>query len=172
MFAAMRLASSLVSSSPLRLILEIDAGEGRSEHTRSIWMDTEVSPQAPMLDQDLTVDAIIVGSGIGGLSTAYELALEGRKVAVLDRGPIAGGITARTTAHLTSLCDGSFKNLIDVQGLDAAKQFYQSGAVPICASTHARTAGNRQSAGNAWPVVSAKPRHSAWWRRRTANARL
>jgi glycine/D-amino acid oxidase-like deaminating enzyme/nitrite reductase/ring-hydroxylating ferredoxin subunit len=101
------------------------------ERTRSIWMDTEVSPRTPMLDQDLTVDTVIVGSGIAGLSTAYELALEGRKVAVLDRGPIAGGITARTTAHLTSLCDESFKNLIDVQGLDAAKQFYESQAASI-----------------------------------------
>jgi glycine/D-amino acid oxidase-like deaminating enzyme/nitrite reductase/ring-hydroxylating ferredoxin subunit len=101
------------------------------ERTRSIWMDTEVAPQAPMLDQDLTVDTVIVGSGIAGLSTAYELALEGRKVVVLDRGPIAGGITARTTAHLTSLCDDSFKSLIDVQGLDAAKQFYESQAASI-----------------------------------------
>jgi len=50
---------------------------------------------------------------------------------VLDRGPIAGGITARTTAHLTSLCDESFKNLINVQGLDAAKQFYESQAASI-----------------------------------------
>jgi glycine/D-amino acid oxidase-like deaminating enzyme/nitrite reductase/ring-hydroxylating ferredoxin subunit len=101
------------------------------ERTRSIWMDVEVSPRAPMLDQDLTVDTVIVGSGIAGLSTAYELSLEGRKVAVLDRGPITGGITARTTAHLTSLCDESFKNLIDVQGLDAAKRFYQSQAASI-----------------------------------------
>src|SRR4051794_10449401 len=101
------------------------------ERTRSIWMDIEVSPRAPMLDQDLNVDTVIVGSGIAGLSTAYELSLEGRKVAVLDRGPIAGGITARTTAHLTSLCDESFKSLVDVQGLDAAKTFYESQAASI-----------------------------------------
>src|SRR3954462_10803197 len=101
------------------------------ERTRSIWMDTEVSPRAPMLDQDLTVDTVIVGSGIAGLSTAYELALEGRKVAVLDRGPITGGITARTTANLTPLCDESFKSLVDVQGLDAAKTFYESQAASI-----------------------------------------
>jgi glycine/D-amino acid oxidase-like deaminating enzyme/nitrite reductase/ring-hydroxylating ferredoxin subunit len=101
------------------------------ERTRSIWMDTEVYPQAPMLDQDLTVDTVIVGSGIAGLSTAYELSLEGRKVAVLDRGSIAGGMTARTTAHLTSLCDESFKKLIQVQGLEVAKQFYESQAASI-----------------------------------------
>src|SRR3954463_4909134 len=101
------------------------------ERTRSIWMDTVVSPRASMLDRDLTVDTVVVGSGIAGLSTAYELALEGCKVAVLDRGPIAGGITARTTAHLTSLCDESFKSLIDIQGLEAARQFYESQAASI-----------------------------------------
>jgi glycine/D-amino acid oxidase-like deaminating enzyme/nitrite reductase/ring-hydroxylating ferredoxin subunit len=102
-----------------------------AEHSRSIWMDTGVAPRAPMLDQDLSVDTVIVGSGIAGLSVAYELAIEGRKVAILDRGPIAGGITARTTAHLTSLCDESFKSLIEVQGLEAAKIFYESQAAAI-----------------------------------------
>src|SRR5205085_8972187 len=64
-----------------------------AERTRSIWMDIEVAPRAPMLDQDLSVDTVIVGSGIAGLSVAYELAVKGRKVAVLDRGAIAGGMT-------------------------------------------------------------------------------
>src|SRR4051812_14602146 len=101
------------------------------ERTRSIWMDTEVAPWAPMLDRDLTCDTVVVGAGIAGLSTAYELAMLGRRVVVIDRGPIGGGITARTTAHLTSLCDESFAGLIDVQGLAAAKQFYESQAASI-----------------------------------------
>src|ERR1041384_1481166 len=98
------------------------------ERTRSIWMDTQVFPEASPLKQDITADTVIVGSGIAGLSTAYELSAKGQKVVVLDRGPIAGGITARTTAHLTSLCDESFAQLVDVRGLDIAKQFYASQA--------------------------------------------
>jgi glycine/D-amino acid oxidase-like deaminating enzyme/nitrite reductase/ring-hydroxylating ferredoxin subunit len=101
------------------------------ERTQSIWTDTEVAPQAPMLDRDISADIVVVGSGIAGLSTAYELTAQGRKVVVLDRGPIGGGITSRTTAHLTSLCDESFASLIDLQGLDVAKQFYQSQAASI-----------------------------------------
>src|SRR5215210_5939749 len=50
------------------------------ERTRSIWMDTEVFPQAARLEQDVTADTVVVGSGIAGLSTAYELALQGQKV--------------------------------------------------------------------------------------------
>ena len=52
-------------------------------------------------------------------------------MAILERGPIAGGMTARTTAHLTSLCDESFKSLIDVQGLETAKLFYESQSAAI-----------------------------------------
>jgi glycine/D-amino acid oxidase-like deaminating enzyme/nitrite reductase/ring-hydroxylating ferredoxin subunit len=101
------------------------------ERTRSIWMDVEVAPDAAPLDGDTTADTVVVGSGIAGLSTAYELAAQGQKVVVLDRGPIAGGITARTTAHLTSLCDESNKSLIDVRGEEVAKEFHASQAASI-----------------------------------------
>ena len=101
------------------------------ERTRSLWMDVEVYPQARRLQQDINADTVVVGSGIAGLSTAYELAAAGQKIVVLDRGPIAGGMTARTTAHLTSLCDDSFASLIQVRGLDAAKQFHASQAASI-----------------------------------------
>jgi glycine/D-amino acid oxidase-like deaminating enzyme/nitrite reductase/ring-hydroxylating ferredoxin subunit len=95
------------------------------ERTRSLWMDTEVARASP-LREDVSADAVIVGSGIAGLSTAYELATRGLKVVVLDRGPIGKGMTARTTAHLSSLCDDSFDSLISRRGLDAAKGFFES----------------------------------------------
>ena len=103
----------------------------KSEHTRSIWMDVDVFPQAKQLAGDATADTVIVGAGIAGLSTAYELAMQGQKVVVLDRGPIGGGITARTTAHLSSICDDSFASLIKLRGLDVAKQFYASQTASI-----------------------------------------
>jgi hypothetical protein len=68
--------------------------------SRSLWKDMKVAPRAVRLHGDRTCDTIIVGSGIAGISTGYELALAGQKVIVIDRGPIAGGITAKTTAHL------------------------------------------------------------------------
>ena len=62
------------------------------ERTRSLWMDVSVA-DVPQLRKNVTADTVIVGSGIAGLSTAYELALKGQKVVVLDRGRIAGGMT-------------------------------------------------------------------------------
>jgi glycine/D-amino acid oxidase-like deaminating enzyme/nitrite reductase/ring-hydroxylating ferredoxin subunit len=101
------------------------------ERTVSLWMDVEVAPDATPLRKGITVDTVVVGSGIAGLSTAYELSLQGQKVAVLDRGPIGKGMTARTTAHLTSLCDDSFDSLITMRGEDLAKVFYESHSAAI-----------------------------------------
>jgi glycine/D-amino acid oxidase-like deaminating enzyme/nitrite reductase/ring-hydroxylating ferredoxin subunit len=100
------------------------------EASRSIWMDTVVA-DAPPLDESIHADTVVVGSGITGLSTAYELACRGRKVVVLDRGRIGGGMTSRTSAHLTSLSDDGFETLIRVHGLQGAKTFYASHAAAI-----------------------------------------
>ena len=71
------------------------------ERTRSLWVsDVELAPQAKRLAEDLTCDVVVVGSGIAGLSVAYELSQIGKSVVVLDRGSIGGGMTSRTTAHV------------------------------------------------------------------------
>jgi glycine/D-amino acid oxidase-like deaminating enzyme/nitrite reductase/ring-hydroxylating ferredoxin subunit len=132
------------------------------ERTRSIWMDTEVFPKASRLQDNITADVVVIGSGIAGLSTAYELAAQGRKVVVLDRGPIGAGITARTTAHLTSLCDESFATLIDVQGLEAARQFYASQAASIdrieqILQTESIDCGFRRLDGYLFPALGTDP---------------
>jgi glycine/D-amino acid oxidase-like deaminating enzyme/nitrite reductase/ring-hydroxylating ferredoxin subunit len=101
------------------------------ERSRSVWMNIRVAPDAKPLDGDASADTVVVGSGIAGLSTAYELAARGQTVIVLDRGAIGSGMTARTTAHLTSLCDDSFDSLINKRGVDVAKQFYLSQASAI-----------------------------------------
>src|SRR5260370_42248345 len=71
-----------------------------AEHTNSIWMATSEIPVLPALSADMKSDVCIVGAGITGLTTAYLLGLEGKSVVVLDAGPIGGGETSRTTAHL------------------------------------------------------------------------
>jgi glycine/D-amino acid oxidase-like deaminating enzyme len=63
----------------------------------------------------------IVGAGIAGLSTAYQCVRAGLKVIVLDDGPIGGGETSRTTAHLSNAYDDRYHNLERVLGADAAR---------------------------------------------------
>jgi hypothetical protein len=89
-------------------------------------MNTEVAPEATPLGQDESADVVVVGAGIAGLATAYELSRQGSNLVVLDRGPIAQGMTARTTAHLSSVCDDSFEALIKLKGVALAKIFHAS----------------------------------------------
>src|ERR1700731_5192982 len=101
------------------------------KRSRSLWMDIEVAPDARELDADRWCDTIVIGSGIAGMSTAYELALEGQRVIVVDRGKIAGGITARTSAHLAPLCDDLTSAMIDLRGEETSRQFYESQAAAV-----------------------------------------
>jgi glycine/D-amino acid oxidase-like deaminating enzyme/nitrite reductase/ring-hydroxylating ferredoxin subunit len=92
-----------------------------AERSRSLW-GKSASVHAPPLAADATTDVAVVGAGIAGLSIAYELARAGRGVIVRDRGPIGGGMTARTTGHLASELDDYYHVLIDTVGLEAARQ--------------------------------------------------
>src|SRR5256885_16754414 len=99
--------------------------------SRSLWMDIDVAPNARPLQSDKECDVAVIGSGIAGISTAYELAIEGQQVVVVDRGKIAGGITARTTAHLAPLCDDLTSAMISLRGEEIARLFYESQAAAI-----------------------------------------
>jgi glycine/D-amino acid oxidase-like deaminating enzyme/nitrite reductase/ring-hydroxylating ferredoxin subunit len=99
--------------------------------SKSLWMDIEVTPDAGALDGDQTCDVAIIGSGIAGISTAYELALKGQQVVVVDRRRIASGITARTSAHLAPLCDDLTSEMIKLRGEETSRAFYESQAAAV-----------------------------------------
>src|SRR5712672_2233771 len=88
-------------------------------------------PDAGELEENRSCDTVVVGAGMAGISTAYELAIEGQKVVVIDRGAIAGGITARTSAHLAPLCDDLTSAMIKVRGEDISRAFYESQAAAV-----------------------------------------
>src|SRR5918993_759426 len=84
--------------------------------TRSVWMATAKMPAEPKLAEDEGTDVCIVGGGIAGLTTAYELTKAGKRVVVLDDGPTAGGETARTTAHLAFYIDDGLTEIESPHG--------------------------------------------------------
>ena len=58
------------------------------ERSISCWMDRAPVIEASTLNEDESCDVVLVGAGIAGLSTAYELARLGRSVVVIDRGAV------------------------------------------------------------------------------------
>ena len=88
---------------------------------RSIWAATSPLPQFSPLEENVHVDACVVGAGIAGLTTAYMLARAGKRVAVIDDGPVAGGITQMTTAHLSNALDDRYFELEKLHGREGAR---------------------------------------------------
>jgi glycine/D-amino acid oxidase-like deaminating enzyme/nitrite reductase/ring-hydroxylating ferredoxin subunit len=91
-----------------------------AQRTRSVWAQ-EPTAAPPALSTDLVADVVIVGAGMGGVTAAYLLARQGRKVVVLDAGVPGGGMTGRTTAHLVSALDDRWYDLISIRGEDDAR---------------------------------------------------
>jgi glycine/D-amino acid oxidase-like deaminating enzyme len=90
-------------------------------HHQSIWTATAALPQFTPLEQNVQVDVCVVGAGIAGLTTAYLLARAGRRVAVLDDGPVAGGMTMATTAHITNMLDDRYFEVEKLHGREGAR---------------------------------------------------
>src|SRR5882672_5595205 len=99
--------------------------------TVSVWAATADTPAESPLSKDTSANVCIVGAGIAGLTTAYLLAREGKDVIVLDDGPIGGGMTARTTAHLTNALDDRFYELERLFGREGSRLAAQSHSAAI-----------------------------------------
>ena len=78
--------------------------KNESGQTISIWMSQDVTALSPLV-AGAHADVCIVGAGIAGLTTAYCLMKEGKSIILLDAGQPGGGMTQRTTAHLSNAID-------------------------------------------------------------------
>jgi glycine/D-amino acid oxidase-like deaminating enzyme/nitrite reductase/ring-hydroxylating ferredoxin subunit len=97
----------------------------------SFWIDTTPETTYPQLDRDLEVDVAIVGAGIVGISAALMLAREGATVALIEGGRVAGGVTAYTTAKLSSGHGLHYEQLESSFGEDGARAYGQANEAAI-----------------------------------------
>ena len=96
----------------------------------SVWTDT-TTPELDVLTGAQTCQVCVIGAGIAGLTTAYLLTKIGRSVVVIDDGPVGGGETRRTTAHLANALDDRYFKLEKVRGKSIAKLAAESHTVAI-----------------------------------------
>ena len=99
--------------------------------TTSVWVATASTSEKKPLTKDTSADVVVIGAGIAGLTTAYLLAQEDKSVVVLDDGPIGGGMTSRTTAHIANALDDRFYELERLFGEEGSRLAAQSHTAAI-----------------------------------------
>ncbi|WP_458186930.1 FAD-dependent oxidoreductase [Haladaptatus sp. NG-WS-4] len=97
----------------------------------SLWLETTQSTDFDPLVEDRRVDVAVVGGGIAGLSAAMELKDAGHTVAVLEADRIVSGVTARTTAKLTSQHGLVYHDLLARFGRERARQYATANEAAI-----------------------------------------
>jgi glycine/D-amino acid oxidase-like deaminating enzyme/nitrite reductase/ring-hydroxylating ferredoxin subunit len=105
-------------------------GESAPE-SRSIWLETTPETDFGALEGDVAVDTAVVGGGIAGVTTAYDLVEAGQTVALLDRRRLLSAVTGHTTAKLTSQHGLIYRYLLDRFGSPLARQYAQANQTAI-----------------------------------------
>lgn len=91
----------------------------------SVW-ETVDMPEFPAAKGNLNTDVLIVGGGIVGLLTAYELQKSGVSCIVAERKRICSGTTGRTTAKLTFQHGLIYQKILREYGAEKAKMYLEA----------------------------------------------
>jgi glycine/D-amino acid oxidase-like deaminating enzyme/nitrite reductase/ring-hydroxylating ferredoxin subunit len=95
------------------------------KQSKSYWKDHGIPLSFAPLTANLTVDVTVVGGGITGIITAWLLAKEGKKVALLESRKLTDGTTGFTTAKVTAQHGLIYDELIRTIGEEKARLYYE-----------------------------------------------
>lgn len=96
----------------------------RDGSNRSIWQD-HAGPTYPAVSGG-HYEVLIIGGGITGLTAALRLQERGKSCVVVDAHQIGFGTTGGTSAHLNTVLDTPYTEIIKQHGKDRAREVLQS----------------------------------------------
>jgi glycine/D-amino acid oxidase-like deaminating enzyme/nitrite reductase/ring-hydroxylating ferredoxin subunit len=109
----------------------MDFASRTSGSNNTLWLKDFDSLDYASVNENIITDVCIIGGGITGLTTAYRLICEGKKIVLIEDGKIGSGETGRTSAHLTNVLDDRFYELERVHGKENAHLAVASHATAI-----------------------------------------
>ena len=90
----------------------------------SIWKERTSIPPRDELMGEKSTQVCVIGAGLCGILTAYELKKRGVEALILEAGSIACGQTAGTTAKITLQHGSCFDKLVKQLGEERARAFF------------------------------------------------
>lgn len=109
----------------------LNSGTITSGDNVSFWIDSAPMISCNKPDQDIETEVLVIGGGIAGLTTAYNLLQKGKKVVLVEDGLIGSGETGRTTAHLSNALDDRYYEIENMLGEEAAALAAESHTAAI-----------------------------------------
>ncbi len=97
----------------------------------SYWAQSAQGAEYPSLAGDLDCDAVVIGGGIVGVTTALKLRNAGATVALLEARRIGSGTTGHTTAKLSSLHGLTYSRLSRSLGDDVARAYGEANEAGV-----------------------------------------
>lgn len=88
---------------------------------KSLWQETVTGFLPAVEPKQQHFDVVIVGGGITGITLGVELQRSGKKCVLLEAQTLGFGTTGGTTAHLNTLMDTPYTDIIKNFGLENAK---------------------------------------------------
>ena len=92
----------------------------------SIWCETCSREKAPALEGNVETDVAVIGGGMAGILTAWQLEQAGVRTVVLEADRIGGGQTQNTTAKITAQHGMFCHSFIEKKGEDTARKYAQA----------------------------------------------
>lgn len=92
----------------------------------SLWAKYLMNDFTTEFDSSSNIDVLIIGGGISGISTAFELKDSNLNVCLIESNKIGSGATSLTTGKITYLQDTIYSDLIGMHNIDVAKKYLES----------------------------------------------
>ena len=99
---------------------------------KSYWIDSvKEKIEYKKLEENIKTDICIIGGGLTGVTTAYNLSKYKIKTVLIDKGKIGMQTSGNSTAKITSQHGLIYKYLIDSKGRDFARKYYEANEEAI-----------------------------------------
>ena len=93
---------------------------------KSLWQKDIIKNNFKTLNKDIDTDILIIGGGITGLTTAYNLLNKKYNITLLEADNFFNNTTCKSTGKLTYLQDLKYQDIYNIYDFKTTKLYYEA----------------------------------------------